>query len=514
MVMEEDGASGVSRGAGNLFSKFKWRLKSSLPIKVDSLSVIDGRYLVSTRSNNHRLFSLLRVHLSDSVDESKLDYSAAVRITLQHQRMKGLMDGLHRARIPFIYTMMVKPSQQEELEEDQVFEFDLVVGTWVDAKTKDMTEAMATCEANASTLAATLAVGLPNSSVRRLTRSDLAGFAQSLLLPAEPHLRQVADSSTLSTLESFETHSPAVVSATISPDFYIPNAKEAGERGEGMALGRLKTRTGSVHEFRLQLEDLRRHVTLMGMTGSGKSTTAAVIVRQVASMGLPVMVLDWHNEHGDLVKSVGGQVLSPGKDEFAINPLDLGPATEPSEHIEMVTDIFSDTYHFTHPQAYMFRNALQRCLLEATDREVPTLASLVSTIESYPLRSAYDNETKVALLRRLVPLTQGNVGRAFNSPSSHSVDELLDKVLCVELGHIREAQSRSIFANILMKLIYEVRISRKVKMEHLTMVEEARNMAPARRDEDPPSVGERMISELRKFGESMLFVAQFPSQVT
>jgi DNA helicase HerA-like ATPase len=110
-------------------------------------------------------------------------------------------------------------------------------------------------------------------------------------------------------------------------------------------------------------------------------------------------------------------------------------------------------------------------------------------------------------------LTQGNVGRAFNSPSSHSVDELLDKVLCVELGHIREAQSRSIFANILMKLIYEVRISRKVKMEHLTMVEEARNMAPARRDEDPPSVGERMISELRKFGESMLFVAQFPSQV-
>jgi hypothetical protein len=248
-------------------------------------------------------------------------------------------------------------------------------------------------------------------------------------------------------------------------------------------------------------------------TGSGKSTTAAVMVRQVASMGLPVMILDWHNEHAGLVKSVGGQVLSPGKDDFAINTLDLGPATEPAEHIEMVTDIFCDTYVFSHPQGYMFRFALQRCLAEATDREVPTLASLVSTIESYPLRSAYDNETKVALLRRLVPLTQGGVGRAFNSPSSHTVDELLDKVLCVELGHIRETQSRSIFADILMKLIYELRLSRKVRMEHLTMVEEARNIAPARRDEDPPSVGERMISELRKFGESMLFVAQFPSQV-
>ena len=137
----------------------------------------------------------------------------------------------------------------------------------------------------------------------------------------------------------------------------------------------------------------------------------------------------------------------------------------------------------------MFRNALQRCLAEAPEKEVPTLASLVSTIESYPLRSAYDNETKVALLRRLDPLTQGHVGRAFNSPSSHTVDELLDKVLCVELGHIREALSRSIFADILMKLVYEMRLSRKARMEHLMMIEEARNIAPVRRDEDPPPSG-------------------------
>ncbi len=513
MVAEEDSVSAVGRGAGNLFSRFKWRLASSVPIRVDSVSVVDGRYLATTRSNNVRLFSLLRVHLSDSVEEPKLDYSAAVRITLQHQRMKGLLDGLHRAKIPFLYTMMVKPSNQDEDEENQIFEFDLVVGTWVDARGKELKDARSECEQNAATLAATLSVGLPNSSVRRLTRSELAGFAKALLLPEEPKLRQVADSATLSTLESFEGHGPSVAPASVSPDFYLPNSKESGERGEGIVLGRVKARSGSAHEFRLQLEDLRRHVTLMGMTGSGKSTTAGVIVRQVAAMGLPVMILDWHTEHAELVKSVGGQVLSPGKDDFAINPLDVGPATEPSEHIEMITDIFSDTYHFTHPQAYMFRNALQRCLGESSEREVPTLASLVSTIESYPLRSAYDNETKVALLRRLVPLTQGSVGRAFNSPSSHTVDELLDKVLCVELGQIRDIQSRSIFADILMKLIYETRLSRKARMEHLMMIEEARNIAPVRRDEDPPSVGERMISELRKFGESMLFIAQFPSQV-
>jgi len=210
---------------------------------------------------------------------------------------------------------------------------------------------------------------------------------------------------------------------------------------------------------------------------------------------------------------VGGKVLAPGRDQFTINPLDMTSATDPIEHIAMITDIFSDIYHFTHPQAYMFRNTLQRCLGEASENQVPTLSSLVKVIESWPLRSAYDNETKVALLRRLVPLTEGQVGRALNGPSSHTVDELLDKVLSVELGHIRDIQTRTVFVDILLKTVYEYRVSRRGKMEHLLVVEEARNVAPVRREEDPPSVGERMISELRKFGEAMVFVAQFPTQV-
>ena len=105
------------------------------------------------------------------------------------------------------------------------------------------------------------------------------------------------------------------------------------------------------------------------------------------------------------------------------------------------------------------------------------------------------------------------MGRALNGPSSHSVDELLDKVLCIELGQIRDIQTRSVFVDILLKIIYEHRVGKRGKLEHLIVVEEARNIAPVRREEDPPSVGERMISELRKFGEEIVFVAQFPTQV-
>ena len=252
----------------------------------------------------------------------------------------------------------------------------------------------------------------------------------------------------------------------------------------------------------------------MGMTGSGKSTTAATIVKQVAEMGLPALILDWHNEYGAIISKVGGQVFSPGKDDFAINPIESSLSSDPIEHIAMVTDIFSDIYHFTHPQAYMFRNALQKRIAESGEDEIPSLASLVRTIEAHPLRSAYDNETKVALLRRLVPLTQGQAGRALDGPGTSSMDDLMGKVVCVELGHLRDTLTRSVFTDIMLKMIYEYRIKRRNGLEHLTVVEEARNIVPARRVEDPPSVGERMVSELRKFGEAMLFVAQFPTQIS
>ena len=347
--------------------------------------------------------------------------------------------------------------------------------------------------------------------MERLFRKVLAGFGRSVLLPGARRGTKAGSAGAVGALCSFEELSPVLGSLDGAPDFYVPNGAESGP--DGILLGAVKSGGREYHDFRLQLDDLRRHVSVLGTTGSGKSTTAATIVRQAAERGLPTMVLDWHNEYAEAVRTAGGKVVAPGKDEFAINPLEGGAGGDPAEHIAMVSDIFSDVYHFTHPQAYMFRNALQKSLNEISPNEVPTLSALVKTIEAYPLRSAYDNETKIALLRRLVPLTQGQPGKALGGSGPLKLDELLGTTVCVELGHMRDVQSRGVFSDVLLKMIYEEKVKRKGSMDHLTVVEEARNIAPARRQEDHPTVGERLISELRKFGEAMMFVAQFPTHV-
>lgn len=492
----------------SLFSKLYWRIKQDVALDIDSVRIIHAKYLSVYRKERERIFTFMRVSIPQEENERRIDYSESIRITVQQQRMKGLFDALHKSKMPFIYLSLALPSRFDEA--DELFEFDLIVGTWVDCKVKEVEKALNTLEQRASVLSAALSVALPESTVRMLSKGELREFVNGFFLPKEPRLQQRASSDIMSSLESFEERSPTIDANSTAPDFYVPNSIESGPTG--ILVGKVMSKGGEAHNFNLQLADIKRHVIILGMTGSGKSTTAGVIAKQLAGMGLPVIILDWHNEHGRLISSIGGKVLAAGRENFTINPLEFTSNMDLIEHVAMVSDIFSDIYHFTHPQAYMFRNALQKCLYEAQESS-PSISSLVRLIESYPLRSAYDNETKVALLRRLVPLTQGQAGKALDGPSNCTIEELLDKVLCVELGHIRDMQTRSIFAEILLKLIYEYRVSREANLEHITLVEEARNIAPARRDEDPPSVGERMISELRKFGEAMIFVTQFPTQV-
>ena len=494
--------------ARELVSRAAWRLWPQAGIGLDDMRIADGKYVAVSEGSRVRCTVLYRVRVPDLAEDSRGDYSTALRTTLQQQRMRGLFEGLRRAAVPFVYLMLMNESAVGN-KENPVLEFDIVVGTWVDAKKKE--DPAAELEQKAGILSATLSVALPTATVVRLVRRELVDFMKSALLPGERPLPQAASADAVGALCTFDEMSPIAASLAQAPEFYVPNADESGS--EGVLLGTVESGGREYHDFRLRIEDLKRHACVLGMTGSGKSTTAGAIVRQVAESGLPTLVLDWHNDYAPVVSAAGGKVLAPGRDEFSMNPLEVGPGSDAVEHLAMVSDIFSDIYHFTHPQAYMFRNALQKRLGETSADEVPTISSLVRTIESYPLRSAYDNETKVALLRRLVPLTQGQSGKALNGSGSLKLDELLGTTVCVELGHMRDVQSRGVFTDVLLKMIYEEKVRHKGSLDHLTVIEEARNIAPARRPEDAPTVGERMVSELRKFGEAMLFVAQFPSHV-
>lgn len=280
-----------------------------------------------------------------------------------------------------------------------------------------------------------------------------------------------------------------------------------------------RSRQARVH---LGLEDVKRHVSILGATGSGKTTTAATLALRLWRIGCQVLVLDWHNEYRGLAEAVGGKVIPlalPGSP--SINPLDPRLCSDIFTHADVVTDIFSEVFSFSAPQTYTFFTALldeyeaRGYLRGELNAESPTLVEVLERIRSSPMRSRFDYEIKVALERRLLPITAGQAGAAMNGHPQVDVEDILKGFTVVELGHIRSYSSRCMLLSVLLKLIDDWCTKReKASLPHITVLEEAHNVIPPRRIETPPSIGERMVGELRKFGEALIIVSQLPTQIS
>ncbi len=223
------------------------------------------------------------------------------------------------------------------------------------------------------------------------------------------------------------------------------------------------------------------HVFVFGMTGSGKTNSVKKLLGS-GRIKRPIVVLDWAGEYGDVgLKRVEvGEVSMKG-----LRPVD-------------VVDAFSSAYQLTKPQEAF----LLRCLKDSTH-----IKEVVERVESYPVRSGVEVELREALLRRLEPLRalslfEGDVG----------LDELMSSNVRVDLSPL-PYEARRLAVNVLLRMMYNV-ISSKESHGAIVVLEEAENVVPARRMEDPPSTGEVILNEVRKWGVSVIAVAQLPSQVS
>jgi hypothetical protein len=99
-------------------SKLAWKIRPTETLKLDSIKILDSKFVSFSNGSKQRIMALMRIRMGESIEDSRLDYSAALRSTLQQQRMRGLFDGLHRAGVPFLYVSMMAPSEQADAEND------------------------------------------------------------------------------------------------------------------------------------------------------------------------------------------------------------------------------------------------------------------------------------------------------------------------------------------------------------------------------------------------------------
>jgi len=159
------------------------------------------------------------------------------------------------------------------------------------------------------------------------------------------------------------------------------------------------------------------------------------------------------------------------------------------------------------------RNAYENALARGG---IPTLADVLQEVGMIPIRSGWDHETKMALLRRLKRLTEGKAGKALNGCSTVNLHELFSGFKVVDLSGLSDLSARCVVAATILRLAYDffTAAGGSEDLRQVIIVEEASNVMPPRRREEPIGVGERVLMELRKFGVGMVILAQSPAAIS
>ncbi len=99
---------------------------------------------------------------------------------------------------------------------------------------------------------------------------------------------------------------------------------------------------------RIPLQALRRHLCILGTTGSGKSNCAKVICRELDVLGVPVVVFDRTGEYAEAFAAIEGvKILAPGAN--LVTPIfKLAEKPARDDILSQIEDWVSLLDHFNH----------------------------------------------------------------------------------------------------------------------------------------------------------------------
>ncbi|MBO3841038.1 MAG: ATP-binding protein [Candidatus Brockarchaeota archaeon] len=419
-------------------------------------------------------------------------------------KTKGLFNGILKAGISITFVSHILPSGNSD---DVLLAQLLVVSRKIGRGGVD--EAVKMLGTDFEKIRSVYNTVFPELKLVRLRGKELIKYLRRILVDDSVTKRVDADSS----IKILTPHMPDDELCFLSSS-YRPST-DTVETKETIDLGSIVFNGSSIMPLRLEADKFKKHMAVYGSTGSGKTTTVKHVLRKLAGLGYPFMVLDWHNEYRPLAEELNGVVFTLGS--FSLDILNPVEASNLSEHVAIVTDIFDQIYGFTPSQSYMFREVLLQTLTEK-ELGIPasnSLRGLVEALERWSIKSFYENETKFALLRRLKPLVTGQSREIFcNTSRLVKIGDIIDRNVVFELGDIVEVDIRKLVSLFILALLYEFRVKNKSARNHFTVVEEAHNILPYRRRDSPPGIAEKLFLEMRKFNESLILVSQFPSQIS
>jgi hypothetical protein len=255
----------------------------------------------------------------------------------------------------------------------------------------------------------------------------------------------------------------------------------------------------------IPFKDVRRHLMILGSTGSGKTTIAKDIVRRAVGENVKVTILDWKGEYVDYVR--GATVIR------RTNLWDVGGRNSAEKAViavEMLREVTRDIADVSSASATLLLKELARLYSE---KGTPTTKDVVDRVDRFMQnalteRRLAEANMAAAILRRLYWL---QIDEERTDQNIHGSPD----VVVYDLSSTCSNYLKTLYSlAILSRKYYEaLRRGPVDRLAEVIVSEECQNYVRGRRFDDPPSIGERIVNELRSYGVGVLLITPDPIQI-
>lgn len=329
-------------------------------------------------------------------------------------------------------------------------------------------------------------------------------------------------------------------------------------------LGQIQQDGHPTQPYRIRLDDLTKHAAVVGVTGSGKTTTVLGLLHRATEANVPFLVIEpAKTEYRVLADALSGRqvcIYTLGNETaapFRLNPFEfetadqLGAASVLS-HIDFLKAVFNAAFALYPPMPYVLEMALYQVyehkgwdlatgrntrLADWHDRHrypiFPTLTDLYHAVEQVMDGLGYtgelDRNVRAALKARIASLQLGSKGLMLDTARGVPLQQLLSRPTVVELEQIGNDDEKTFLLGLLLTRLYEYRrLEAEVQgpareLRHLVVFEEAHRLLKdttttvenetANPRAQAIETFTNMLAEIRGYGQGILVAEQIPSKL-
>jgi len=265
-------------------------------------------------------------------------------------------------------------------------------------------------------------------------------------------------------------------------------------------------------KFSLNLPELTRHMGIFGSTGTGKTTLAKNILRELTKQRIPFIVFDWEKNYRDLIKeNKEVKIFTIGTDisPFYFNYLKMPAGISYKEYVKNVVEVFN--------KAYVGGAGSDSVLLKVFDQayqenDLPTTKDAKSILEGEMKGKLRGREMlwKQSSLRMLQFLSYGGTGEVYNTEQSYPIEDLLKGFIVFELGGLANNNDKRFFVEMFTLwywLYKETQGIEDEKLKHVLVFEEFHNIVENSQKDD---LVQKIFRQIRKYGTSLIIIDQTP----